>query len=143
MSHWLSIEVLNGSYAARAWADTYGDALTEAAVTTEAIDWEIKRTAWGVVFEVAFRTELECEKFKNHGAVIEAIKGAPDPKTGVLIYRGRSADGGATDPRKPKPKSGSGSAALPLPISAMPYLETLPAFFADSVIDRRTLTSTR
>ncbi len=143
MSHWLSIEVLNGSYAARHWADTHGDDLAEAAVTTEATDFEIKRTAWGVVFEVAFRTDAECEKFKNLEIVRNAIRNAPDPKTGVLIYRGRSTDAGHVGPRKPKPKTGSGSAALALPINAMPFLEALPAFFTDTVLDRRVLTSAR
>src|SRR4051794_2537028 len=129
MSYWLSIEVLDGPFAARVWADTHGDQLAEAAVIAEATDFEIKRTAWGVVFEVAFRTEHECDRFKNCGVVTEAIKKAPNPKTGVLIYRGRSTDAGIAGPRTPGPKVGSGSAALALPINAMPFLEPLPAFF--------------
>ena len=148
MSHWLSIEVLDSfktgsSGQASQWVDTHGDALAEAALTTQATDFEIKRTAWGAVFEVAFKTDAECENFKNLDVVKLALQNAPDPKTGVLIYRGRSTDAGTPNPRKPKPKTGSGSAALALPINAMPFLEALPAFFTDTVLDRRPLTSTR
>lgn len=143
MSHWLSIEIFNGPYAAQLWADAHGDSLIEAAVLTNATDWEVKRTAWGVVFEVAFSTDAEVERFRGLEAVRLALKTVPDPITGVLIYRGRSTDTGNGSKKKPKPSKGSGSAALPLPLDAMPFLEPLPAFFSDSVVDRRPLTGVR
>lgn len=142
MSHWLSIEIFNGPYAAQLWADSHGDSLIEAAVSNNATDWEVKPTAWGVVFELAFPSDAACDKFRSTEAVIVALKTVPDPITGVLIYRGKSTDSGNGSKRnKPKPFIGSGSAALPLPIDTMPFLEPLPAFFSGSGADRRRLTS--
>ena len=134
----MSIEVFNGSFAASLWADAHNDALVESAVTAGAIDWDLKRTAWGVVFEVAFKTEAEWELYKLSDAVRNALQTAPEPDTGVLIYRGRSLDTGPINPRKPKPRSGSGAAALSLPIEFRLF-EPLPAYFSDSIFDRRPL----
>lgn len=141
MHRWTSIEVFNGPFAARQWADTYVDSLVEAAVTAGALDWDMKRTAWGVVFEVEFKNDAEWEKYKNSEAVITALRNTPTPVTGVLIYKGRSLDGGSTSNRKPKPRIGSGSNALTMPIKLAPFLEPLPAYFTDSGVDRRRLTS--
>jgi hypothetical protein len=143
VSHWLSIEIFNGAYAARIWADTNGDALIESAVTSDAVDWEVRRTAWGVVFEVAFRTELECDRFKALDAVKSAIQTMPDPKNGVIIYKGRSTDSGFGTPRRPRPKLDSGSSALALPFEKAPVFEPLPALFSDQLADHRRLTKLR
>lgn len=137
---WTSIEVFDGPFAARQWAETYADALIETAVTSGALDWELKRTAWGIVFEVAFRSDAEWNAYKDTPVVVEALKTAPNPSTGVLIYRGRSLDGGHGAARKPKPKTGSGSSALALPLSSLPLLEPLPPLFSDTRVDRRLLT---
>jgi len=136
----MSIEVFNGSYTASLWADAHNDALVESAVTAGAIDWDLKRTAWGVVFEVAFRTEAEWELYKLSEAVRMALQTAPEPETGVLIYRGRSLDTGPISPRKPKPKVGSGANALALP-TEWRIIETLPPFLSEDVFGRP-LTST-
>lgn len=141
----MSVEIFNGSFAASLWADAHGDALVETAVTSGALDWDLKRTAWGVVFEVAFRTEAEWETYKASDAVRNALHTAPDPTTGVLIYRGRSLDGGKDSPRKPKPKIGSGAAALSLPFE-LPFESALPAFFSNDdiiTVDQRSLTRSR
>ncbi len=135
----MSIEVFNGPFAASLWADAHNDPLVETAVTFGATDWELKRTAWGVVFEVAFKTETYWELYKDSEAVRNALQTAPEPETGVLIYRGRSLDTGNHKPRKPKPKSGSGANALALPIEFRLF-EPLPAYFSDAVFDRRPLT---
>lgn len=144
MSYWMSIEVFNGAFAARLWADAHADLLIETAVTHGASDWELKPTAWGVVFEVGFDHEAQWDIFRNSEAVRNALNTVPDPQTGILIYRGRSLDGGSASPRKPKPKAGSGANALQLPklpFDTRPFLEPLPAFFTDSGVDRRSLTS--
>ncbi len=138
----MSLEIFNGSFAASLWADAHGDSLVETAVTSGALDWDLKRTAWGVVFEVAFKTEAEWEQYRNTEAVRNALHTAPDAQSGVLIYRGRSLDGGRGAFPKPKPRAGSGAAALALPFE-LPFVESLPAFFSDSGADRRKLTSTR
>src|SRR5687767_5814573 len=105
MSCWMSIEIFNGPYAARLWADAHGDPLLGAAMSTGAVDWDLKRTAWGVVIEVEFRTEADWEQFKLTDAFLNALNTAPDPQGGVLIYRGRSLDSGNPTSRKPKPKN--------------------------------------
>ena len=140
MHRWTSIEVFDGQFSAQKWADTYGDTLSETALRSGALDWDLKRTAWGVVFEVEFKTDAEWDHFKNLPLVVEALKATPNPNSGVLIYRGRSLDGGNRNPRKPKPLSGSGSNAIALPLASMPFLEALPPLFSDSNVDTRRLT---
>lgn len=137
MQFWMSIEIFNGPFAARLWADSHADSLIETAVTSGAVDWQLTRTAWGVAFEVAFTSEAEWNRYRATDAVTNALKNVPDPKHGILIYRGRSLDGGTPSPRKPKPKSGSGSAALALPYDPIPRIEPLPAFFSDMLSDKR------
>lgn len=141
MSYWMSIEVFNGPYAASLWADAHGDTLVECAVTAGAVDWELKRTAWGVVFEVSFHNEAAWKQFAATDLVVSALRKVPEPYTGVLIYKGRSLDGGRTQPRKPKPKAGSGAMALSVPFE-LPFVEALPAFFSDAIVDRRLLPAT-
>lgn len=131
----MSIEVFNGPYAASLWADAHIDVLIEAAVTNGAVDWEIKRTAWGIVFEVAFPTESGWDQYKVTEAMRNALNTVPDPD-GILIYRGRSLDSGTPAPRRPRPLLGSGAAALALPFDSAPF-ELMPALFSDVQVDRR------
>lgn len=141
--YWTSIEIFNGPFAARLWADAHADLLIETALGNGAIDWNVTRTAWGVAFEVAFESEAEWLHYKTTDAFRTALGDVPDPKAGVLIYRGRSLDGGTLTPRKPKPKAGSGSNALSLPLEPFSTLEALPALFGDAIVDRRSLVGTR
>jgi len=145
MACWMSIEIFNGAFGAHMWADAHGDALIETALSTGAIDWELKRTAWGVVFEVAFPTEAGWQHYKLTDAFRNALQTAPDPYRGVLIYRGRSLDSGNASPRKPKPRIGSGSAALTLTPSPRDEFAVFPAWHADGTtsVDPRILTAVR
>lgn len=138
---WMSIEVFNGPYAAALWADTQADALVESALTAGAIDWDFKPTAWGVAFEVAFPSEAAWEAYRLSDAFQNAMATAPESQNGILIYRGRSLDGGDGKPRKNKPKSGAGANALELPVFDDPF-RVLPAFYTDMPVDLRPLVST-
>jgi hypothetical protein len=115
VSAWYSIEVFDGASSASLWADAYGDALIETAITRGASDWSWHRHTWGVVFEVSFSDENEWEGFTNLPVVRAALDAVPDPVTGLIVYRGRGGSSGASFPRRPRPLIGSGSAALPLP----------------------------
>jgi hypothetical protein len=143
MSVWMSIEIFNGAYAAQLWADNHVDSFIEAAIVHGAIDWDRKKTAWGVAIEVEFESEAAWKQFRTAEAVRTLLDNAPDPRNGVLIYRGRSLDGGSTARRPKKPKSGAGGAALGLPYVTAPFVEPLAALFSDSTVDRRVLTHTR
>lgn len=140
MSRWTSIEIFDGMFSAHKWADTHADSLIETGIQSGALDWDLKRTAWGVVFEIEFKTEAAWEQYRNLPVVIEALKSTPNPSSGVLIYRGRSLDGGHRSPKKPKPFSGAGSNSLALPLAQMPFLEALPPLFSDTNVDTRRLT---
>lgn len=142
MAWWMSVEIFDGAFPARVWADAHQDSLAETALTNGALDWEIKRTGDSVVFEVAFATEAQWLAFRQLEPVQNALRTAPDPLAGVIIYRGRSTDLGTLAPRKPKPRIGTGSGALTLPIDVMPFLEPLPAYFTSDTADRRRLTTT-
>ncbi len=115
MSAWYSIEVFDGASPASIWAEAYGDALMETAITNGVTDWSWHRHTWGVVFEVCFDDEACWERFANLPLVRAALDAVPDPLTGLIVYRGRGGSSGASFPRKPRPLVGSGSAALPLP----------------------------
>jgi hypothetical protein len=112
----MSIEVFDGAFPASSWIEAYGDTLTEAAITTGALDWNWHRTTWGVVFELAFAEEADWERFRQLLIVQIALDAVPDPVGGLLIYRGRGGSSGTTRPRKPRPLAGAGAAALPLPV---------------------------
>lgn len=142
MNFWMSIEVFNGPYAASLWADAHADLLIESALTAGALDWDVKRTAWGVAFEVAFKDEAAWDAYRESDAFRTAMATAPSPVDGVLIYRGRSLDGGSTNPRTKKPKKGSGAGALELP-KAEAIFEVFPAFYSDGLTDRRQLVTSR
>lgn len=115
MAQWFSIEVLNGPAAARGWADAYGDALAQAALSEHAVDWSWHHDRWGSVFEIGFEDEEAWERFRNLIVVKAALDAVPDPVNGLIVYRGRGGSSSAGKPRRPRPLAGSGAAALPLP----------------------------
>jgi hypothetical protein len=115
VAEWFSIEVLDGQFSARSWADSHGDALVWAAQEQGATDWEWHHHSWGVVLEVEFADELVWERFKDLAVVRSAIDAVPNPIAGLLMYRGRGGSSGARQPRKPRPFAGAGAVALPLP----------------------------
>jgi hypothetical protein len=115
VSIWYSIEVLDGMASASGWAEVWSDALIGTALSGGATDWSWHRHGWGVVFEAEFADETAWDVFRAQPAIKAALDAAPDPLTGVIVYRGRGGSAGTTERRKPKPMIGSGSAALPLP----------------------------
>jgi hypothetical protein len=115
MAYWMSIEVFDGPFSARAWQENVGDSLVETALRTGATDWNWHSHSWGVVFEVCFDSEADWERYRQTLAVQIALDAVPDPVSGVIVYRGRGGSAGWVSPRKPKPLVGSGAAALPLP----------------------------
>lgn len=112
----MSIEVIDGAFAASRWADAHGDSLVESALSTGAVDWSWHRHSWGVVFEVAFSDEDAWDRFRSLHGVQAALDAVPDPNFGLIISRGRGGSAGTRDPRRPSLLSGSGAAALPLPL---------------------------
>jgi hypothetical protein len=129
---WFSIEVLDGSFSASAWQETFGDSLVTEVLGCGAIDWSWHRHSWGVVFETAFLDESQWDRFQASLTLLMARDAAPDPISGVIVYRGRGGSAGRGEPRRPRPLLGSGAAALPLPLDtteaavfpAMPRLLT-------------------
>ena len=112
--YWWSMEVLDGhTGSARAWRDAYGAALTEAAITNGAYDWQWHHHTWGVLFEIAFASDERWHTFRNLPAVRAALDAVPDPVNGLLIYPGRGGSSGRSQPRRPKPIAGAGAAPLP------------------------------
>ncbi len=133
----MSIEVFDGPFAASAWAETHIDSLIESAVSHGARDWDLKPTAWGVVFEVAFGTEASWKAFRDSEAVKHALDFVPNPAN-VLVYRGQSLDGGDLIPRKPKPKQGAGGAALPFPLfDQSEHFGVFEALYSHELFDHR------
>lgn len=112
----MSIEVIDGAFAASRWADAHGDSLVESALSSGAVDWSWHRHSWGVVFEVAFADEAAWDHFRALHGVQAALDAVPDPNFGLIISRGRGGSAGTRDPRRPSLLSGSGAAALPLPL---------------------------
>jgi hypothetical protein len=112
----MSIEVIDGAFAASRWADAHGDCLVESALSSGAVDWSWHRHSWGVVFEVAFSDESAWDRFRALHGVQAALDAVPDPNFGLIISRGRGGSAGTRDPRRPSLLSGSGAAALPLPL---------------------------
>ena len=137
----MSIEVLDGSFAASRWAEAHGDNLVEAALSTGASDWVWHHHSWGVVFEVAFTDEEAWERYRDLLAVQAALDAVPDPAFGLIISRGRGGSAGTRDPRRPRLLSGSGAAALPLPL--MEVLEDDRWGVLPAELERRRLTATR
>jgi len=140
MAYWMSLEVLDGTYAASRWADAHGDNLVEAALTSGALDWSWHRHTWGVVFEVAFADEATWDRFRDVHGVRAALDAVPDPDFGLIISRGRGGSAGTRDPRRRPLLNGSGAAALPLPSE---LFDDDPWRVLPSDIERRRLTATR
>jgi len=115
MACWYSIEVLDGVSSASLWAEAFGDALIESALSSGARDWTWHRHAWGVVLEVSFDDETTWEAFLGLTTVGAALDAVPDPLTGLIVYSGRGGSISTAVPRRPRPLIGSGSAALPMP----------------------------
>ena len=112
---WWSIEVLDApGGSARAWRDALGNALTEAAITNGAYRWEWHMQPWGLLFEIAFRTDEAWSAFRALPVVSAALDAVPDAEHGLYVYPGRGGSGGRTSPRRPHPTAGAGGAELPL-----------------------------
>lgn len=137
----MSLEVLDGTFAASQWADSHGDNLVEAALSSGALDWSWHRHTWGVVFEVAFADESAWDRYRELHGVRAALDAVPDPNFGLIISRGRGGSAGTRDPRRPTLFSGSGAAALPLPLIDNLDDDLWRVLPAD--IERRRLTITR
>ncbi len=115
MAEWFSIEVLDGATSATSWADAYGDALLESALSAGAKDWSWQRSTWGVVLEVQFDDVAAWEAWRELPGARAALEAVPDPLSGLIVYRGRGGASGSAKPRRPRPLAGAGSAVLPLP----------------------------
>jgi hypothetical protein len=116
MADWWSIEVFDSRIqAALRWKDSYRTQIVEAAITSGALDWQWIEHKTGVVFEVSFADEDKWEQFRARTGVQAALDGAPDPVSGVLVYRGRGGSAGSRQPKRPKPSAGAGALDLPEP----------------------------
>lgn len=123
---WWSIEVLDGpDRPARFWREAHGNALTEAAVTNGAYDWQWHTHTWGVLLEIAFRSDERWQVYRDLPAVRAALDAVPDPVNGLLVYPGRGGSAGSVRPRRPGPVAGSGGAELPT--EPEPALRATPA----------------
>jgi hypothetical protein len=112
--YWWSIEVFDGPLAsARSWQDAYGGALTEAAITNGAYEWEWHHHSWGVLFEIAFVDEARWPAYRDLPVVRAALDATPDPVNGVLVYPGRGGSSGRVKPRVPLPIVAAGAAPVP------------------------------
>lgn len=121
MAEWFSIEVFDGSFAARAWAEAFGDSLVQAAMWHAATDWEWHYASWGVVLELQFEDELVWGLYRDAAAVKAALDSVPDPVNGLIMKRGRGGSSGSANPRLPRPLAGSGAAVLPIPEDEPPF----------------------
>ncbi len=139
MAHWMSIEVFDGPFSARAWQENVGDNLVETALRTGASDWNWHSHSWGVVFEVCFEDEDGWDRFRQTLAVQIALDAVPDPVSGLIVYRGRGGSAGWVSPRKPRPLVGSGAAMLPLPLLPEEAPDEMYRLFTADV-ERRLLT---
>ncbi|HEX3815346.1 MAG TPA: hypothetical protein VHX59_21125 [Mycobacteriales bacterium] len=122
MAEWVSIEIYDGPLPASSWRDSYGEALTEAALTNGAQDWVWHEHRWGLVLEVLFNDDDAIDTFRELPAVRAALDAVPDPVNGLLVYRGRGGSSGVRVPRRPRPQAGGGAAALPEPTETGPVL---------------------
>ena len=76
--YWWSIEVLDGSPAsARSWRDAHEAALTEAAITNGAYDWDWQQHTWGVLFEIAFASDERWQAFRVLPVVRAVLDAVP------------------------------------------------------------------
>lgn len=116
MAEWFSIEVFDGPFPARTWAESYGDSMIQSAVSHGCTNWEWHYLSWGAVLELEMPGEQAFELLRSLAEIRAALEAVPDPLTGLLIYRGRGGSSGSQWPRRPRPRAGSGAEALPLPI---------------------------
>ncbi len=121
----MSIEVLDGDFAAWLWAEAHGDSLIQAAFLHGATDWQLHHLRWGVVLELGFATQDQWERFRAEAAVDAALDAVPNAD-GLLIYRGWGGSSSPREPRRPRPLAGAGAAALPLPLDDF-FLDATPA----------------
>jgi hypothetical protein len=113
--YWWSIEVFDGAtLSAARWQDAHGYALTEAAITHGAYAWQWHTHSWGVLFEIAFRSDERWSVFRALPGVRAALDAVPDPINGLLVYPGRGGSSGRVQPRRPRPVTGAGAAELPI-----------------------------
>lgn len=117
VAEWFSIEVLDGAFSARGWAEAYGDALTQAALLENASDWSWEHRSWGSVFQVELPDADAWTRFQERPLVRGALDAVPDPVNGLIFYRGRGGGSASGLPRRPRPMTGAGACALPLPRS--------------------------
>jgi len=108
----ISIEVLDGPFSAQSWQDAYGDRLTTTALEHGADEWRWIYRSWGVVLEVAFGSERQCERWRGIPGVISAFDAVPDPVAGLVFHRGWGGTSGSGEPRKPRPIAGARAAEL-------------------------------
>ena len=111
MPYEMTIEVLDGQTPASIWATGHLESLLEIAHGYGATDYRIVRRPWGVILELAFRSERYWDAFRADPAVIAALDAAPR----VLTSRGWGGSAPSRVPRKPRPLAGAGAAELPLP----------------------------
>jgi hypothetical protein len=111
----MSIEILDGDFSARLWAEAHGDSLIEAALYHGVVEWNWQHFSWGSVLELEFVNEAAWEAFRASVAVTAALDAVPDRVSGLLIYRGRGGSSSPRQPRRPRPLSGAGAAALEFP----------------------------
>jgi hypothetical protein len=113
--HWWSIEIFDSAtLSAARWQDAHGNALTEAAITHGAYEWSWHPHSWGVLLEIAFRSDEQWHVFRDLPAVHAALDAVPDPVNGLMVYPGRGGSSGRVQPRRPRPIMGAGAAALPI-----------------------------
>jgi len=121
----MCIEVLDGSTPAGAWADAYGDLLTELAAGFGALDWRWHRHRWGVVFDIAFADEEAWERFRRSAGFTAITDAIPDPVNGLIISRGWGGASGSRVPRRPRPFAGAGAAEAPIPHQDPPPVQAV------------------
>lgn len=113
--HWWSVEVFDSAaLPAARWQDAHGNALTEAAITHGAYQWHWHEHSWGVLFEIAFRSDEQWSVFRELPGVRAALDAVPDPVNGLMVYPGRGGSSGRVRPRRPRPVAGAGAAELPI-----------------------------
>jgi hypothetical protein len=124
----ISIEVLDAAFPASGWQRAYGDVLTGTALESGATEWRWVERPWGVVLEIAFKSEKWCERWRDVPAVRSAFDAVPDPVNGLVFHRGWGGTSGSGEPRRPRPFAGAGSAELPEPEP----METTDAYSRDA-----------
>lgn len=120
MRYEISIEILDAAFPASGWQRAYGDLLTGTALEFGAEEWRWIERPWGVVLEIAFKSEKWCERWRDLPGVRAAFDAVPDPVNGLIFHRGWGGTSGSGEPRRPRPVAGAGSAELPLPEPSEP-----------------------